>query len=620
MAYSIIMKYKWAQLDLARQMESLDFIREFIDIMAQCGYNGILLYLEDRLRTASYPYPADSDCYTVEEMRGIVSYAAERGMEVVPCVATLGHAERFLAHPELEKLSELQGDMKGRFGWSKKQTFCPTHPEFYDFMTTYLKDVAEVFPSAFFHAGLDEFWDYCLCPRCKAAAPDFKSQMELFVKHVRIIDDCLKSCGKRMVMWSDMFEYYPEALAEIPKDIVMVDWQYQGDVRFYLHHLFDCQVEDRLERNKSLGLETFLGPVDMLFRNAESYLNYARNKEFTGCILTSWEKTDTFLYRTIPTFVYAGYLMNGLSPEDAANSMFGQLFGKDAGSALCGAVKLALTNGPWRHFMSIAKPLLFSRNFYGIPQAAFEADYVARDIIRAEKNRVTSALGTRILDDLLAALDEKCISHDLVKYFYAVLDGQIAVDQERFDAMRTRFAKHLDNMTEHWNLWRNGIVNNEYSRERKEKLLAQLDSSHETLASSRFVKVRICLPDGFGIEHVRVSLKLKDDDWQCLGDSVPKPHGLESSLGECFLPFKGEGTPEAIKIEAYGMGGIGICHVEADGHAPCAITSVSGTVENPGNLLGNDVRFAWFGNQSTREAYFNDAVAKTIHTVVLRLS
>ena len=53
------LKHRWAQLDLARQMESLEFIRQFMELMAQAGYTGILLYLEDRIRTASYPWPKD---------------------------------------------------------------------------------------------------------------------------------------------------------------------------------------------------------------------------------------------------------------------------------------------------------------------------------------------------------------------------------------------------------------------------------------------------------------------------------------------------------------------------------------------------------------------------------
>lgn len=58
-----------AQLDLARQMETLPYIRDFIDFAARCGYNGVMLYLEDRIKTKSYPFPKDHECYTEEDIR-----------------------------------------------------------------------------------------------------------------------------------------------------------------------------------------------------------------------------------------------------------------------------------------------------------------------------------------------------------------------------------------------------------------------------------------------------------------------------------------------------------------------------------------------------------------------
>ena len=124
---------RWAQLDVARQMETVEFIEKFIVLLADSGYNGLLLYLEDRIKTASYQLPADNEVYTADDIKRIVKFAAEHNVEVVPCVATLGHAERFLRHKELEHLAELQGDMIGRFGGTRKLSFCVTHPDFYDF-------------------------------------------------------------------------------------------------------------------------------------------------------------------------------------------------------------------------------------------------------------------------------------------------------------------------------------------------------------------------------------------------------------------------------------------------------------------------------------------------------
>ena len=117
---------RWAQLDVARQMETVEFIEKFIVLLADSGYNGLFLYLEDRIKTASYQLPADNEVYTADDIKRIVKFAAEHNVEVIPCVATLGHAERFLRHKELEHLAELQGDMIGRFGGNRKLSFCVT--------------------------------------------------------------------------------------------------------------------------------------------------------------------------------------------------------------------------------------------------------------------------------------------------------------------------------------------------------------------------------------------------------------------------------------------------------------------------------------------------------------
>lgn len=609
--------FKWAQLDLARQMESIDFIKEFMATMAKAGYNGILLYLEDRIRTRSYPYPKDSECYTPAQMSDLVLYAQGLQLEVVPCVATLGHAERFLAHEELLPLSELQGDAKGRFGGSLKQTFCPTNPDFYPFLCTYLKEVAEIFPSKFFHAGLDEFWDYCLCDRCKAAAPDFDAQARLFADHVTKMDECLKSFGKTMLMWSDMFEYYPKAQEMIPRDVILVDWQYHEDVRDYISHLFDAKCEDRLALNERLGFESFIAPVDMLFRNAQSYLEYAERRKFNGCIITSWEKTDNFLYRTFPTFVYAGNLMNGKSEESALESMMEQLFGT-RDTVLASAVTLALTQGLWRHFQSISRTTLFSRDFLGLPWHNIDADRIARKLLKQSLPQIKTDLGRRIAEDMIDALEEKCISHALKRYFLAVEEGAPA-DAQRFETLRNAFGELMDDNARHWEAWRPGIQGNLFE-EKKPWALQELDNFHNTLTTSKFVRVRCCVPDGYVVEHLRVSLKFeRGGDWKEIYDGITKPQELTNALAEFYLPYHPEGRAEAIRIEAYGMGGIGVCYAEVDGVPPKSISSISGFVQNPEHLLVNNVNYAWFGSQSTEEAYFSKPVADTRHVVELNL-
>ena len=63
---------KAVQMDLARQIEPLDRVLEFFDLAQRCGYNAVVLYLEDRIRTESYPYAAPAEFYTPEEIRRMV--------------------------------------------------------------------------------------------------------------------------------------------------------------------------------------------------------------------------------------------------------------------------------------------------------------------------------------------------------------------------------------------------------------------------------------------------------------------------------------------------------------------------------------------------------------------
>ena len=622
-AFFPMMQYRWAQMDLGSQMESPDFIRRYMDQAAKAGYNGIFLSLAGRVRTASFPYPSDGQCYTEEELRGMVDHARGLGLEVVPCVPTLGHVGQFLKFPQLAPLAEVQGEMKGRFGWGVRDSYCPTHPRLYEFLLPYLREVARIFPGPFFHVGLDEFWDYCLCPRCREKAPDLAGQAALFAEHVERLRQCLKECGKTMMMWSDMFEYYPEAQERISREVVLVDWQYQEDVRRYVHHLFDAFSEDRLALNGKMGFTTFIAPAEMTYRNGESYLACAQGKGVQGFINTCWLKYDTSLLRTLPTIIYNGYLLQGLAPAEATGRMMEQLFGT-RDPLLASGVTLALTMGPPLHFKAWEKNALFSRDFRGLSTEEREEAATALEMLRQRCGLVQEGLGREILLDLMDAMEEQTIVDDLRKGIHAALDGR-PLQEEALRQAQGRLACLLDRLAARWDRWRGGLSAWKNSfRENRERLLGGVSQALAELKECRFVRLRLCVPDGYVVEKVGVSLQFSSQgSWRRIFHGGAKPQDLNHALAEFFLPYRpqaGEGRPVAVKLEASGMGGVGFCHVLADGCAPRAIREVMGMVQNPEHLLVDNVNFAWAGSQSTREAYFHPAQAEAIHGVVLEVA
>ena len=613
---------RWAQLDVARQMETVDFIEKFITLLADSGYNGLLLYLEDRIKTASYQYPADNEVYTVDEIRHIVEYASARGVEVVPCVATLGHAERFLRHKELEYLAELQEGLTGRFGGTRKLTFCVTHPDFYNFIGTYLKEVAELFPSKWFHVGLDEFWDFNICPRCKAAMKDLAAEQEMFLAHLLKIRDIMSSCGKRIMLWSDMFEFYPDVFKKVPSDIVMVDWQYQVDVRNYQGHLLDVDIENRLAVNAANNLETIVAPADRTLANSQTYFEYANGKPgVLGGLLTCWEKSDTFLYRTLPIFVSGGLQMNGMQPDEAFDAMTVKLFGTDD-EVFRSALKIALNNGLLRHFDGVKEGALCTRDYYGLSFGAIDVCRNIRTILRSCKDKVTTEMGKICLDDLIDALWEKEISNQAKIVAQDIFDNSCTAERrQQFADCRKEYEKYFDWMIGRWQIYRSTITPNVFA-ERKAGVLESMEKLENRLANNAWVKITGTLPDYFGVESIAVEYKV-NGQWHKAAQGVYKPAGGAMFCRFIALEKAPEGTIEEVRLTASGLGGVGINYVEVsiNGklYVPQSVLDTAGKVSDPVYLLKNNSTFAWFGGQSTRYDYFDRNAAEQKNSVRLAM-
>lgn len=200
--------YRWrgAMLDVSRHFFSLDFVKKQIDVLASYKINRLHLHLTDaagwRMEIKRYPrltsigafrtfdswktwwngreefggvndplrrkYAEEGQegaCggyYTQDELRGLVKYAAERGITIIPEIEMPAHSEEALtAYPEYSCTHEPY----------KQADFCPGNAGTYDFLENVLKEVMDVFPSVYIHVGGDEAakasWADCPCCRQK---------------------------------------------------------------------------------------------------------------------------------------------------------------------------------------------------------------------------------------------------------------------------------------------------------------------------------------------------------------------------------------------------------------------------------------------------------------------
>jgi len=145
----------------------------------------------------SYIYPKDSihvesgggKVLSVEELSDIAAYAYERGMEIIPEMPSLSHAEYILyKHPELAEVPE------DHF----PEVCCPSNPDYYKLLFDIFDDMIEVFHPKRINIGHDELYVLGRCPRCKG-----KRAADLLLSDITKVHDFLASRGVKTMMWGD---------------------------------------------------------------------------------------------------------------------------------------------------------------------------------------------------------------------------------------------------------------------------------------------------------------------------------------------------------------------------------------------------------------------------------
>ena len=611
-----------AQLDLARQMETLDFIFEFIDMVSENKYNAVFLYLEDRIITPSYPLPQETEGYSCDQMRQIVEYAASKNIEVIPCVATLGHAERFLRFPQLQHLAEVRGNSRDRFGGTAKDTFCVSQNGFYEFLFTYLDEILPLFSSNYFHAGLDEFWNFNLCELCKAKAKTFHDEELLFLEHVKKVHAFLSSRGKRMAMWPDMFENYHSILPDVPRDIIMTEWQYQRDVRTCQAHFNNLTEEDTLARYRKLGFEVWASPADMLLSNGQSFIDYASQYEnVTGFLQTAWEKSDTFMYRTWPVIAANGRKAAGSSGQEAFKDMIKNLFGTDDELFIL-AQKSAVTRGFSRHFGTVSPSVLWSRSIFGLDAARPASVETDKLILESFRNKLTG--GRKILEDQILSLEELICSSKIKKAMLEQLDH--GRNETAMDHLKQAFSRYLSlfrKREQSWDTLRPGITPNVFTQKLSgiEKKFAEAE---KYLENGSFLRIRRMHCDWYGMPKLRISLRL-NGQWHEIYNGCAKPDNLEIAEFDFFHSIDRNFLhADAVRFEHNGYGGLGLCFAALTDNGriikvPGKILETENLVTDSEYLLTNDSRFCFLGSQNMYDAYVHQELVSVMHRVDVEL-
>ena len=243
--------------------------------MALMGLNTYMLYTEDTYEVDTRPYFGYMrGRYTADEIRTLDAYAAKLGIELVPCIQTLGHLATYLRWAEAGPYKDTANAL------------LVGSDETYRFIDDLFRNIAACFTSRRLHMGMDETHD--LGTGRSLDLFGYHERKDLYFEHLRRVVEIARKYGFRPMMWSDMFfrlsagklpgygDYdvrtvlLPNIRELIPDGVQQIFWDYyRPNEEFYAVNL---------EKHDQLGENTmFAGGIWAWSGHAVQYSRSIRN-------------------------------------------------------------------------------------------------------------------------------------------------------------------------------------------------------------------------------------------------------------------------------------------------------------------------------------------------------
>ncbi len=628
------------QIDLARRKENKKEVFAFLDHVAKFGYNTVFFYLEDRIKTKSYPYSSDDESYSPDEMRELVAYAEKKGIEVIPVVSNQSHTERFLRHKELLPMAELYGNIKGRFneaGSAYYHATCTENPKTYEFFDEYYREISEIFPSKYFHAGLDEGFDIASCDRCRRRFEKDGDFAGIFIDHIKHTNRILRSLGKTMMMWDDMFHLMDGALENVPKDVVMVSWNYE-----YIDRAVPGQFRNNIRRElyreyDRLGIKYIPACWSNFDYNIDTITALGERFCPMGYLATTWQMgPEPLLYNYI-SLAYAGLLWNGILAGDpdarlkkAVRDTVGEELSDSEASTLGMIATKVYANRAPRHFYMMNGS--FVRRNVNFDEEN-KLDRMLYDLISdfRLKNKFTDFYKGRIKNTL-----NFYRQYTLCQKLYDYLSAQIDIDKSKlvldFLKLREDFAEDIKQWEREWQIYREGIPKD--FLDEGDALLADMDNLIEwaRMADSGTkgaLDILLLLPDKSVRALTEVTAEYCDGETEVLGKSLYKPYATScyniAEKGPYVYNVTFLTAPKPIKRVTVSVNSFGSQYVnyvvQRLGKETLEPSSVEtfGKVQNPDRLLKHDNLPCEIGEGDMMLPFQTPSLSDVKHGVIISL-
>lgn len=221
-------------------------LKTLIGYMSAMGYTYLELYTEDTYTIEGEPYFGYlRGRYTPEEIRELDGYAAERGIELVPCIQTLAHLQQIFRWPRFDAVNDGNGAL------------LPDDEETYALIDKMFAALAGMYRSRRVNIGCDEA--FLTGTGRYLEKFGYRDRFQIINCHVKRVAEIAARYGFHCSLWGDM--YYrslfkegadvEKVLSDMPKNVTLIYWDYGHDVDAVTTD--KAYYEERLNNYRKLG-------------------------------------------------------------------------------------------------------------------------------------------------------------------------------------------------------------------------------------------------------------------------------------------------------------------------------------------------------------------------------
>ncbi|HME52093.1 MAG TPA: family 20 glycosylhydrolase [Candidatus Lokiarchaeia archaeon] len=302
-------------VDLKVQLHSLDYLKNYVRLMARYKINAIVWEWEDKFPYKKHPDVKHPIAFNHDETADLMELCQVYGIECIPLVQTFGHLEFILKHEQYAHLKESR-DME--HDPNRTLDICPLHEETLPLLQDMIADIVSYHPkSRFIHVGGDEVYTIGSCDKCKAFIEENGNgdekvgKSKLYISHMNNIARIVKGFGKIPMIWHDYLLKYPDFIDDFDKDVVIVYWMYGKDknpqdfaeeIKFFKEKGFKVLAASSVNSDFQFAIPNY----DLRIQNIYE-LNRALGQipeGNVGALLTNWPVCRAPIDTTLPGMLF----------------------------------------------------------------------------------------------------------------------------------------------------------------------------------------------------------------------------------------------------------------------------------------------------------------------------